>query len=414
MATPDAPPPEPEPAPRARERRPRYGLLQAWSNLSSAQQRTAAAAVVVLVSLGAPWYTKSVTSFPGPKTSDSSLSAFGSFSFVEAAVLLVGAAVLALVWGRATERSFSLPFRDGTLVTAAAGWVGFLIVYRLFDHPSNETSSGAGGSGISTTIGLSWGIFASLAAVGLLLATGLDQRRNAPAAPSRARRRERERPVVDPRAVVDADGWETAPRRERRPEAAGPPAQAPDGRPRASTRRERDRDRDWDAPERPRPPRPAGGQDSTRALGREDAARLLRESGLDSGRQPPPARRERERPPHGSWAGELADPPRRPAADPAEDPTRHVPREDDPARYVPREDDPTRHVPREDDPARYIPREDDPTRRVPREDDPTRHVPRDDDRARDRREPPVEDPTRIAPARDERRERGRGRGRRRD
>lgn len=360
---------EPAPPPPAPSRRPRYGVLHAWSNLSSAQQRTAAAAVVVLVSLGAPWYTKSVTSFPGPRTSDSSLSAFGSFSFVEAAVLLVAAAVMALTWGRATERAFTLPFRDGTLVTAAAGWVGVLVVYRLFDHPANETASGAGGSGISTTIGLSWGIFASLAAVGLLLATGLDQRRGAAEPASRSRRRERERPVVDPRAVADRDehDWDPAPPRRRERDAAarerarrddGPaPERAPDGRPREAPRR----DDGWAASDpagerRSRTPRgPSSGQDATRALGREDAARLLRESGLDSGsHERPPARRER--PPHGSWA--------------EDDPTRHVLRDDDPTRHVPREDDPTRHVPRQDDPTRIAPADDERRDRRRRRDQP--------------------------------------------
>lgn len=134
--------------------------------------------------------------------SQGTLSGFAGFSFVEAAVLLVAVAVLVLTWARATERRFSLPFDDGTLVTAGAVWAGLLVIYRLFDRPSGDT-----GPELSTLVGLSWGIFATLLAVGLLLMTGLDQRRAALAERGRGRGPDQpdpadDRPVVDPQDVV--------------------------------------------------------------------------------------------------------------------------------------------------------------------------------------------------------------------
>ncbi|MGX6449143.1 hypothetical protein ACVU7I_13915, partial [Patulibacter sp. S7RM1-6] len=172
--------------------RPRTSPLHAWQALSAAQQRTAAAAVVLFASLLTPWYATKIV-FPSrsggrPQVSEESLTGFGAFSFVEAAVLLVAVAVLTLTWARATERRFSLPFADGTLVTAGAAWIGALVVYRLFDRPDGTTTAAS-----TTLVGLSWGIFASLAAAGLLLATGLDQRR---VAAERAARRREERADV--------------------------------------------------------------------------------------------------------------------------------------------------------------------------------------------------------------------------
>jgi hypothetical protein len=217
-------------APRSSRRRSKTGsgagLIQAIRSLSAAQQRTAAAAVVVLVSLGTPWYSTQVVS-DGKKV-DGTMSGISAFSFVEAAVLLVAVAVLALVWGRATGRRFSLPLTDGTVITAAAGWIGLLVVYRLFDKPETGIDKGT-----STFVGLSWGIFASLAAVGLLLATGLDQRRRDAALRAETAAPE-DGPVVDPadlvepETVVSSAGPAAATDGPRDATSAGPP---PDVRP---------------------------------------------------------------------------------------------------------------------------------------------------------------------------------------
>jgi hypothetical protein len=62
------------------------------------------------------------------------VSSIGPFSFVEAAIVLVGLGVLYLLKKRADGEPFHLPFGDGTIVAAAGFWAGFLIVVRLFDR----------------------------------------------------------------------------------------------------------------------------------------------------------------------------------------------------------------------------------------------------------------------------------------
>jgi hypothetical protein len=66
------------------------------------------------------------------------VSTFGPFSFVEAAIILVGVAVLALLRARAVGKEFHLPFGDGVVIAAAGAWSGLLIVVRLFDRPLGQ------------------------------------------------------------------------------------------------------------------------------------------------------------------------------------------------------------------------------------------------------------------------------------
>ena len=66
------------------------------------------------------------------------LSAFGPFSFVEAAEILIAAGVFALLRARALGKRFHLPFGDGTVILAAGVWAALLIVVRLFDRPLGQ------------------------------------------------------------------------------------------------------------------------------------------------------------------------------------------------------------------------------------------------------------------------------------
>jgi hypothetical protein len=66
------------------------------------------------------------------------VSTFGSFSFVEAGLLLLAFGVLALLLARAEGKRFHLPFGDGTVIAAAGIWAGALIVTRLFDRPLGQ------------------------------------------------------------------------------------------------------------------------------------------------------------------------------------------------------------------------------------------------------------------------------------
>jgi hypothetical protein len=66
------------------------------------------------------------------------VSTLGPFSFVEAAEILVGLGVLALVGARGEGREFHLPFGDGTVILAAGIWAAVLIVVRLFERPLGQ------------------------------------------------------------------------------------------------------------------------------------------------------------------------------------------------------------------------------------------------------------------------------------
>jgi hypothetical protein len=66
------------------------------------------------------------------------VSTLGPFSFVEAAIVLIGAAVLFLLRKRAEGKLFHVPFGDGAVIAAAGGWSALLIVVRLFDRPLGQ------------------------------------------------------------------------------------------------------------------------------------------------------------------------------------------------------------------------------------------------------------------------------------
>jgi len=149
---------------RARSANRRLG--RAWRTGGADQRLGAAAALGLFASMFLPWYSKTVY-FVGignrPQLRSISLSAFGAFSFVEAAVLVVAAAVLALLFARAERRAFHLPGGDGTIIAAAGLWAAALIFYRLLDKPTLK-----GNDTVAASEGVQWGIF-----VALLLALAL-------------------------------------------------------------------------------------------------------------------------------------------------------------------------------------------------------------------------------------------------
>jgi hypothetical protein len=119
-------------------------LAHAYRALTPEQRLAALAALGLFVSMLLPWYSKSDTLVVhgAAKATATSLSAFQAFSFVEAAVLLVSAAVLAMLFARAEGRDFPLPGGDGVIVMVAGGWAALLIFYRLLDKPGS-TRAGA-------------------------------------------------------------------------------------------------------------------------------------------------------------------------------------------------------------------------------------------------------------------------------
>jgi hypothetical protein len=174
----------------------RAGALR---GLAPELRMAAAAAAALGFTLILPWYEKSffATTGRGTVAVTDSLSAFQVFSFVEAAVLLVAAGVLYLVWARAQNKGFHLPGGDGTVIMGAGAWAVLLLVWRLFDKPDVDDPG--------ATVGIQWGMFAALLAAGLLVAAG-------------ARVRAAHRPEP-PNPAADDAGWEHPERAaERHPE----------------------------------------------------------------------------------------------------------------------------------------------------------------------------------------------------
>lgn len=171
-------------------------LAHAWHALEPEQRLAAIAAIGLFVSMFLPWYSKTdtVVVHGAAKATETSLSAFQAFSFVEAAVLLVSAGVLAILFGRAEQRRFQLPGGDGLIVLGAGGWTALLIFYRLLDKPGLE-----GNERVTAAVGVEWGIFiALLLALGLVYAGGRIRAAERPEAP--ARRTRPRSPTPDPGA----------------------------------------------------------------------------------------------------------------------------------------------------------------------------------------------------------------------
>ena len=143
-------------------------ITRAWRALELEQRLAAVAAIGLFVSMFLPWYSKTDTFIDRgvAQSTQTSLNAFQAFSFVEAAVLLVSAGVLAMLFARVEGRAFQLPGGDGLIVMIAGGWSALLIFYRLLDKPTLH-----GTQRITATVGVEWGIFvALLVALGLLYA----------------------------------------------------------------------------------------------------------------------------------------------------------------------------------------------------------------------------------------------------
>jgi len=171
------------------------GTAHAWRTMKPEQRLAAIAAVGLFVSMFLPWYSKTNTLVVhGAVTaSDTSLTAFQAFSFVEAAVLLVSAAVLAMLFLRVEGHAFQLPGGDGLIVVLAGGWTSLLIFYRLLDKPGVE-----GNERVTATVGVEWGIVvALLLALSLVYAGARMRAAEAPEPPLRRARASDARPGAD-------------------------------------------------------------------------------------------------------------------------------------------------------------------------------------------------------------------------
>ncbi len=137
-------------------------ITRAWGALAPEQRLAAVAAVALLVTMFFPWYDLQSLN---PKThaiNSHSISAFGDVSFVEAAVFLVAAGVIALMFARAERKDFHMPGSDGAVVMVAGAWATLLIFYRVFSRPA----------GHGYPVGIEWGFLLAFLAAGVLTFAG--------------------------------------------------------------------------------------------------------------------------------------------------------------------------------------------------------------------------------------------------
>jgi hypothetical protein len=188
-----------------------------WRALSSEQRLAAVAAILLLLSMLLPWYEETGNAIVGGKLEriDDAKTAFGVYSFVEAAIFVVVVGTIALLWARAERKAFHLPGGDGTVIMGAGLWVMFLIFYRQLDKP-NGRKEGL----IQTSVGVQWGIFIAFLLGALLAYAGY-----------RIRAAHVPEPVTD-----DAP---PPPRPEEPPKAEEPPPDKPDESPTVVARRRR-------------------------------------------------------------------------------------------------------------------------------------------------------------------------------
>ena len=202
-----------------------------WRALSSEQRLAAIAAFALLLSMLLPWYHETGNALVGKslQSIDDSKTAFGVYSFVEAAIFVVVAGVLVLLWARAERKAFHLPGGDGTVIMAAGLWVMFLIFYRQLDKP-NGRHEGL----IQTSIGVDWGIFIAFLLGALLAYAGY-----------RIRAAHVPEPVVDdaPPPRPRPSRRRPRPTRRRDADAEGPRHRAPPSWPAGGARRPRRRPR---------------------------------------------------------------------------------------------------------------------------------------------------------------------------
>lgn len=224
-------------------------LTRVWGALAPEQRIAGVAAVALLVTMFFPWYELQSLNRRTGAISSSSISAFGDVSFVEAAVFLVAAGVIALLFARAERKDFHMPGSDGAVVLVAGGWATLLIFYRVFSRPS----------GHGYPVGIQWGFFLAFVAAGALTYAGWRMRATSRPEPPvvRSRARARKSPpdedITTPVVTTPEEDITVVVPTPRAPTSQGPEAQAltPRRTERAAPARP--------TPKRPRfPPAPSG------------------------------------------------------------------------------------------------------------------------------------------------------------
>jgi hypothetical protein len=177
-------------------------LARAWGVLEPEQRLAAVAALALLLTMFFPWYELQSLNRKTGAINSRSISAFGDVSFVEAAVFLVAAGVVALLFARAERRDFHMPGSDGAVVMIAGGWATLLIFYRVFSRPA----------GHGYPVGIQWGFFLAFVAAGALTYAGWRIRATSTPEPPLVRSRGRRDPPVEQDVTVVAPSPQRAER----------------------------------------------------------------------------------------------------------------------------------------------------------------------------------------------------------
>jgi hypothetical protein len=194
-------------------------LTRAWGALAPEQRIAAIAAAALLVTMFFPWYELQSLNRKTGSINSHSISAFGDVSFVEAAVFLVAAGVIALLFARAERKDFHMPGSDGAIVMLGGGWATLLIFFRVFSRPA----------GHGYPVGIQWGFFLAFVAAGALTYAGWRMRATSTPEPPFVRGSARTR-----RSPPEEDITVVAPSPQR-PERARPiPARSPQAAPGSS------------------------------------------------------------------------------------------------------------------------------------------------------------------------------------
>lgn len=186
-------------------------ITRAWGALAPEQRIASVAALALLVTMFLPWYDLQSLDRKTGVINSHSISAFGDVSFVEAAVFLVAAGVIALMFARAERKDFHMPGSDGAVVMVAGAWAALLIFYRVFSRPA----------GHGYPVGIEWGFFLAFVAAGVLGYAGWRMR--ATSVPETPLRRRRGRTTPSQRPAADEDVTVVKPS-PRRAESAAPVA----------------------------------------------------------------------------------------------------------------------------------------------------------------------------------------------
>jgi len=127
----------------------------------SADQRLAVAGVAVIVaSLLLPWWR-------APADRSLVVTGIGDFGFVEGALVLTAAMVLALVLRVGAGHVPPRPLREWALLVVGGAWAGVIVGYRMFDRPEFTLGDA------DEPYDLGYGIMLALAGAALIVAAGL-------------------------------------------------------------------------------------------------------------------------------------------------------------------------------------------------------------------------------------------------